>query len=148
MPNTSKPTNPAVLHYRGLDLEAITALQMRNIDAVRRMANLMLDSTQEITERQAAFLKAGVDQMSATFERGEGASDPKAIFERQTEAYRDLFGAFVTHVGELGEITSKCCAGLVHEATGNLVDLPTGEDRTEPTAKRAGATSKASPAKR
>ena len=148
MPDTSKSTNPAVLRFRGLDLEAMTALQMRNIDAVRRMANLMLDSTQEITERQAAFLKAGADQMNATFERGEGASDPKAIFERQTEAYRDLFGAFVTHVGELGEITSKCCAGLVHEATENLVDLPTGENRTEPTAKRAYAASKTSRAKK
>lgn len=149
MPDTSssQSPNPAVLRFRGLDLEAITALQMRNIDAVRRMANLLLDSTQAITERQAAFLKAGADQMSATFENGDGASDPKAIFERQTEAYRDLFGAFVTQIGELSEISSKCCAGLVHEATGNLVDLPTGENRTEPTAKRAGAASKTSPAK-
>ena len=129
MPDTSSSQSPtpALLRFRGLDLEAMTALQMRNIDAVRRMANLMLDSTQEITERQAAFLKAG--------------------FERQTEAYRDLFGAFVTQIGELSEISSKCCAGLVHEATGNLVDLPTGENRTEPTAKRAGAASKTSPAK-
>lgn len=149
MPDTSssQSPNPAVLRFRGLDLEAMTALQMRNIDAIRRMANLMLDSTQAITERQAAFLKAGADQMNATFESGDGASDPKAIFERQTEAYRDLLGAFVTHVGELGEITSKCCAGLVHEATGNLVDLPTAEIRTEPTAKRASAASKTSPAK-
>ena len=140
MPDTSSSQSPtpAVLRFRGLDLEAMTALQMRNIDAVRCMANLMLDSTQEITERQAAFLKAGADQMNATFERGEGASDPKAIFERQTEAYRDLFGAFVTHVGELGEITSKCCAGLAHEATGKMNDRPTRESRTEQPAKRAG----------
>ena len=77
MPDTSSSQSPtpALLRFRGLDLEAMTALQMRNIDAVRRMANLMLDSTQEITERQAAFLKAGADQMNATFERGEGASD-------------------------------------------------------------------------
>ena len=143
MPDTSKSTNPAVLRFRGLDLEAMTALQMRNIDAIRRMANLMLDSTQTITtqtitERQAAFLKAGAGQMNATFESGDGASDPKAIFERQTEAYRDLFGAFVTHVGELGEITSKCCAGLAHEATGKLTDRPTRESRTEQPAKMAG----------
>ena len=150
MPDTSssESPNPAVLRFRGLDLEAMTALQMRNIDAVRRMANLMLDSTQEITERQAAFLKAGADQMNATFERGDGASDPKTIFERQTEAYHDLFGAFVTHVGELGEISSKCCASLVHEATGNLADLPTGEIRADPAPKGAGAASNTSPAKK
>lgn len=149
MPDTSssQSPNPAVLRFRGLELEVMTALQMRNIDAIRCMTNLMLDSTQAITERQATFLKAGANQMNATFESGDGASDPKAVFERQTEAYRDLLGAFVTHVGELGEITSKCCAGLVHEATGNLVDLTTAKNRTEPTEKRASAASETSPAK-
>lgn len=150
MPDTpaSKILNPAVLRFRGLDLEAMTALQMRNIDAMRRMANRMLDSTQEITERQADFLKAGADQMSATFERGNGASDPKAIFERQTKAYRDLFGAFVTHVGELGEITSQCCAGLVHEATENLDHVPMGKSGTESTAKPASAATKTTQAEK
>ena len=117
MPNTSKPTNPAVLHYRGLDLEAITALQMRNVEALRSMTNLMFDTTEAVTRRQAEFLKSRVDQMSAAFEPGESASDPKAFFEWQAEAYRDLFGALASHVGELAEITSKCCAGLVHEAS-------------------------------
>lgn len=90
MPDTYL-SEPPVIRFRGLDIEAMTALQMRNIDAIRRMANLMLDSIQAITERHAAFLKAGADQINAKFERAEGASDPKAIFERQPEAYRDLF---------------------------------------------------------
>ena len=41
----------------------------------------------------------------------------RAFRRWQAEAYRDLFGALASHVGELGEITSKCCAGLVHEAS-------------------------------
>lgn len=140
MPDTpsSKTPSPAVLRFRGLDLEAMTALQMRNIDAIRRMANLMFDSTATITERQAEFLKTSADQMNAAFEGGQGASDPKAIFERQTEAYRDIFGALATHAGELADITSKCCASLVEEATGNMIDLPMRESRTEQSAKRAG----------
>ena len=113
-------------------------MQMRNIDAVRRMANLMFDSTATITERQAEFLKTGANQVTAAFEGGQDASDPKAIFERQSEAYRDLFSALVTHLGELSEITSKCCAGLVQEAAGNMIDLPTGENRAEQPAKKAG----------
>lgn len=117
MPNTSKPTNPAVLRYRGLDLEAMTVLQMRNVEALRSMTNLMFDTTEAVTRRQAEFLKSRVDHMGAMFEPGEGASDPKALFERQTAAYRDLFGALASHVAELSEITSECCAGLVHEAS-------------------------------
>ena len=60
MPNTSKPTNPAVLQYRGLDLEAITALQMRNVEALRSMTNLMFDTTEAVTRRQAEFLESRV----------------------------------------------------------------------------------------
>lgn len=140
MPDTSssQSPNPAVLRFRGLDLEAMTALQMRNIDAIRRMANLMLDSTQAITERQAAFFKASADQMGGAFESEDSLSDPKAIFERQTEAYRDLFGALATHAGELADITSKCCASLVEEATGKMIDLPMRESRTAQPAKNAG----------
>lgn len=140
MPDTpsSEMPSPAVLRFRGLDLEAMTALQMRNIDAIRRMANLMFDSTQAITERQAAFFKASADRMGGAFESEDGLSDPKAIFERQTEAYRDLFGALATHAGELADITSKCCAGLLEEATGSTIDLPMHESRTEQPAKQAG----------
>ena len=90
---------------------------MRNVEALRSMTNLMFDTTEAVTRRQAEFLESRVGQMSAAFEPGENASDPKALFERQAEAYRDLFGALASHVGELGEITSKCCAGLVHEAS-------------------------------
>jgi len=138
MPDTpaSKMPDPAVLRFRGLDLEAMTALQMRYIEGLRRMAKLMFDGTQTITARQAAFFKASAEQMGGAFE--DGLSDPKAIFERQTEVYRDLFGALATHAGELADITSKCCAGLVEEATGNMTDLPMRESRTEQPAEKAG----------
>lgn len=140
MPDTtsSKLPNPAVLRFRGLDLEAMTAQQMRNIDGLRRMANLMFDSTQTITEHQAAFLKASAERMGGAFESEDGLSDPKAILEHQTEAYRDLFAALTAHAGELADITSKCCAGLVEEATGNMIDLPMRESRAEQSAESVG----------
>ncbi len=140
IPSSEMPS-PAVLRFRGLDLEAMTALQMRNIDAIRRMANLMFDGTQAIAERQAAFFKASTEQMGGAFESEDGLSDPKAIFERQTEAYRDLFGTLASHAGELADITSKCCGDVVHEATGNMIDLPLRESNTEQPAKRAGCCS-------
>ena len=102
------------------------------------MVNLMFDSTQTITERQAAFLKTSAKQMGGAFESEDGLLDPKVILEQQTEAYRDLFGKLAAHADELAEITSKCCAGLVEEATGNMIDLPARESRTEQAAERTG----------
>ena len=140
MPDTpsSEMPNPAVLRFRGLDLEAMTAQQMRNIDGLRRMTNLMFDSARTITERQATFLEASAERMGAAFESEDGLSDPKAILKQQTEAYRDLFGALAAHAGELADITSKCCAGLAEEATGSMIDLPADESPAEPPAESAG----------
>ncbi len=142
--SSSNTLNPAVLRFRGLDLEAMSALQMRNIDAIRRMTNMMLDSTRTITERQAAFLKASAEQMNSVLEGGDddGVSDPKAIFERQTDAYRALFSALATHVGELSEMTAKCCSGMLQEASGNMMDLSPGDGANEPAAKQTGPASK------
>lgn len=146
MPSSST-VNPAVLRFRGLDLEAMSALQMRNIDAIRRMTNMMFDSTRTITERQAAFLKASAEQMNAVFEGRDGESDPKAIFERQTEAYRALFSTLAAHVGELNEMTAKCCTGLLQEASGDMMDVSLGEGSNEPAVKQTRAASKNTPTK-
>lgn len=117
MPDTSKSTNPAVLNYRGLDLEALTTLQMRNVEALRNMTTLIFDATEAVTRRQAEFFASRNDQMSAPFEAGKGISDPQALFERQVLAYRDLFEDIASHAKECAEITSQCCAGLLHEAS-------------------------------
>jgi len=147
MPDTSKSTNPAVLRFRGLDLEAMTALQMRNVEALRRMTNLMLDTTEAITRRQAEFLKSRVNQTNTAFESREGASDAKALFEQQAEAYRDLFNALASHVGDLGEITSKCCAGLVQESTRAAAGQSEASDAVKQPENEGAAASKTSPAK-
>ena len=148
MPDTSKSTNPAVLRYRGLYLEAMTALQMRNVEALRRMTNLMFDTTEAVTRRQAEFLESRAHHIGAAFEPGEGPPDPNALFERQTEAYRDLFGALASHVGELAEITSKCCAGLVHEASRAATGQGEESDAVRQPENDGTAASKASTAKK
>jgi hypothetical protein len=147
MPDTSKSTNPAVLRFRGLDLEAMTALQMCNVEALRRMTTLMLDTTEAITRRQAEFLKSRLDQTNTAFEPCEGELDPKALFEQQADAYRDLFGALVAHVGELGDITSKCCAGLVHESTRAAAGQSEASDAVKQPENEGTAASKTSRAK-
>jgi hypothetical protein len=98
------------------------SLQIRNIEAIRRMSNLVFDSTEAIARQQANFFQNGFQRMTAAFDRDGGPStDPKTIFEQQGEAYRDLFGAFTSHASELAEITSKCCSGLIQEATSSMV---------------------------
>ena len=101
--------------------------EMPDPATLRRMVNLIFDSTQKITERQAALFEAYAEQMGGAFASEDGLSDTKAIFERQTEAYRDLFGALASHANELADITSNCCSSMMEEASGNRIALPMGE---------------------
>ena len=137
MPDTSKSTNPAVLHYQGLDLEALTTLQMRNVEALRNMTTLMFDMTEAVTRRQADFFASRIDQMSAPFEAGKGISDPQAFFESQILAYRDLFEDIASLAKECAEITSQCCAGLLHEANRVTTDQSGQSDAGKKTDKNS-----------
>ena len=142
IPNAAGMLNPAVLRFRGLDQEAMIALQMRNIEAVRRMAKLMLDSAETITECQTAFFKTRVDEINAGLEREEDASDLNALVERQTKVCCNALDALAEHAGELTEIGSKCCANLIQEAAGTMVDLPAVEAGPKEKTKVAGRDAK------
>ncbi len=120
----SETTNPAVLHFRGQNLETMIAIQMRSLDAIRRMTNLMFDSSQTITERQVEFLRSGVDQMNAAHKENDEAVDPKEIFKRQTVAYQDLYESLSNHVAELVKVTSSCYVSVAHEAVEAIGEQP------------------------
>lgn len=137
----SETTNPAVLRYRGLDLDAVTAIQMRNIDALRRMSNLLCDSFGAMTTRQAQFLETHMEQMNAALESNDASVEPKALIERQTQLYREMFDALTAHVGGCAEIVCKCGADLIQEATASLADLP----GTESSGGKSASTAAASP---
>lgn len=134
----SKAPGPAVLRFRGLDLEAMTALQLRNIDGIRRMAELIFDGALSITESQAAFFKTGAEKTAAISAGGDAPLDPAAIFDRQNQAYRELFSALATQAGEFAEMTSRCCTGLVQEPSGKPADTGKGENPAAQKAERAG----------
>jgi len=126
MANKSIPetTNPAVLRYRGQNLEAMTAMQMRSLDAMRRMINLIFDSTQSITERQTEFFKSSVDQINGTYKENSDAVDPKIIFEQQTATYQELCELLASHVVGLTSEASKCCVKMANEAVEAIGEEP------------------------
>tara|TARA_R110000787_G_scaffold181008_3_gene293158 strand:+ start:93728 stop:94180 length:453 start_codon:yes stop_codon:yes gene_type:complete len=123
----SEATSPAVLHFRGQNLEAMVAMQMRSLDVIRRMTNLMLDSTQTITERQTEFLRSSVDQMNAAYKKNDAAADPKEIFEQQAVVYQDLYESLSDHVAEIAKVTSTCCSKMAHEAA-EVINDQTDDD--------------------
>lgn len=147
IPNAAGNLNPAVLRFRGLDQEAMMALQIRNIEAVRRMAKLMLDSAEAITECQTAFFKTRFGEINAGLEREEDASDLNALVERQTKVCCNTLDALATHAGDLTEIGSKCCSDLLQEVAGSVGDMPAGETGKTSTAKAGNADAKTRPNK-
>lgn len=138
MPNTfvAQSPSPALLRFRGFDLEAAITLQVRNIEEIRHMANLMADSAVALVERQAALVKSPAVEMNASDKCKQDMSHEETILERQTEASRELIEVLATHVGALVDITSKCCAGPADEAaesmTGALAKTAGADDTPTP----------------
>ncbi len=137
MPVSTTPS-PAVLRFRGLDLQAMTELQLRNIDAIRHMVELIFNSAQSITERQVAFFNTAAEKSAATTGGSDALLDPATIFERQNDAYRDLFSALADQAGELADVTSKCCSAVMHEASAITDDVAKGETPDGKTGNHAG----------
>lgn len=146
--STSGTINPAVLRYRGQNLEAMTAMQMRSLDAMRRMINLMFDSTQSIAERQVEFFKTSVDQMNGAYKEKNDAADPKIIFEQQAATYHELSGLLASHVAGLTSEASKCCVKMANEAVEAIGEQPDGNNKKSCCTHVDGATQKTKPAKK
>lgn len=118
MPKETEPVriNPTVLRYRGLDLEALTSIQMRNIEMLRRMSALLFDSVEMVAARQMAFLESTQDQAGRLFDVGDTMpGSAEAFGERQAAIHRELFESITKHAGELTEITARCCGGMIEQ---------------------------------
>jgi len=141
MPKETEPAriNPTVLRYRGLDLEALTSIQMRNIEMLRRMSTLLFDSVEMVAARQADFLKSTQDQVGRLFEAGDTMPGSAETFaERQSAISRELFESITRHAGELTEITARCCGGMI-EQFGTEAFMPATAEAAE---KKSAKTSK------
>ena len=133
MPKETEPAriNPTVLRYRGLDLEALTSIQMRNIEMLRRMSTLLFDSVEMVAARQADFLKSTQDQAGRLFEAGDTMpGSAEAFAERQSAICRELFESITRHAGELTEITARCCGGMI-EQFGTEASMPATAEAAE-----------------
>ncbi len=121
-PSSPKTPDPTYSSFQKPDLEAMMAMQMRNISAVRHMANLVFDSAEEINRRQIELLKTGALHLNTAYEDGENEADAETVFKRQVEAQRELVDSLTTHVSAVADIASKCCSGLIRETAENIVE--------------------------
>lgn len=140
--DSSQPLSPAVLRFRGLDIDAFAAQQIRNIDMMGRAMELMLDSTKEISRHQAEFLKLHMNQFGGAGHSGELADEPVLVFEQQAKIYQDFFSALAEHLGKCAEVACGCGRGLIQEVSENVAHLAAeaGADNTRdaPSGKSAG----------
>lgn len=138
MPKTpeSVRTNPTVLCYRGLDLDALTSIQMRNIERIRRMSTVLFDSIEMVAARQIDFLKSTGDQARTLFDAGEAKPGAAMAFgERQAAIHRELFATVTKHAGELTEIATRCCGGMIEQLGVDTFTSATSRAIEEPPAK-------------
>lgn len=132
MANTVSQGQPDLVNFgfREVDLEGVANQQLRNIDAMQGIVNLMLENTRTVTECQAQLLRASAASINAALEPQDERADPSAMFERQTKVYRDLVETFAAHFGQLSEIGCKYCVDVIDQVAGGAPDRKPGADRS------------------
>ncbi len=92
------------------DIEALTAVQQRNLEAVTAANKLVADGFKTLTTRQGELMSGAVDVYVSAMRDLMGVQDPKASAAKQAELAKATVENTVANSRELGEIATKANA--------------------------------------
>ncbi|MBK5919490.1 hypothetical protein CCR80_00355 [Rhodothalassium salexigens] len=115
---------PTLAAFPGLDFQTITDNQMRALDAARRMAGRLFDTTEAMTRHQAGLVRLASAQMTAAFDRPGEGDTPHDLLARQSASYGEMVAALSAHWQDMGLIAAETAKGLLRDAslTGGVRD--------------------------
>jgi hypothetical protein len=116
--------NPSVLIYRGLDAEALVALQMRNLEALRRLAVVALRGAEIIATRQIEMAQRNIDQFNHLAASSEGERNFAGALAKQVEMFEQALGTLAADTRELTELSCKCGCDMFDQMATTLTDPP------------------------
>lgn len=92
------------------DIEALTAVQKRNFEAVSAANKLAADGFKTLTTRQGELMSGAVDVYVSAMRDLMGVQDPTVGAAKQAELAKSAVESTVANSRELGEIATKANA--------------------------------------
>ena len=91
----------------GLDLEAITAIQRKNLEAFTQAQQVAVEGARVITQRQADLMRQALDRASAIIRDLTQAGPADDRMSKNMDVAKEAFEQGVATARELAELTTK-----------------------------------------
>ena len=96
----------------GLDVEAIVAIQRKNLEALAQAGQLVVESIRAVTQRQAEMAQEALAETSALVRHWAEPGAPEARLEKNVDLARQAFEKSLSNARELRELTAKASTDL------------------------------------
>ncbi len=100
-------TSPAESAPSAVDVRALIAVQQKNLDALRRANEALVDGMQMLLKRHVEIVQSGVETTAKTLERMLQEPDPAAQALQRLEAAQAMVEATLANVEELTALARK-----------------------------------------
>lgn len=90
----------------GVDASQLLESQRKNLEALMQANQLLLNSTQQLLQRQAELLTQASQEAAATF-NSLGGTKPEQLPQKQTELVSAAYGRAIAALNEVTEMMNK-----------------------------------------
>jgi phasin family protein len=91
----------------GMDMNAMIALQQKNMEALQLANKTMLDGFQTVMKRELEIVRGSVDEAMKSLQDLMKETDPKANTQMRFEVAKETLEKAMSNLKELSELTQK-----------------------------------------
>jgi phasin family protein len=95
------------MNMPGMDMQAMLALQQRNMEAFQLAHKTMLDGFQTVMQRELEIVRGSVDEAMKTLQELMQETDPKANTQMRFDLAKETLEKATANLRELTELTQK-----------------------------------------
>lgn len=107
----------------GVDMDAITASQQKNIEALTQANKLAFEGVQAVMKRQMEIVRQAVEESAKASKDIAGAGSPQDQMVKQTEMTKEAFETVLSNMRELAEMMAKSNADAFDMLNKRYVDM-------------------------
>jgi phasin family protein len=89
------------------DIDAITAIQRKNIEALTAANQIALEGVGTLVRRQSEIVRKSVESYTASFTELMGEGSPEAKVSKQAELAKGAYDSVLANAKELTDIATK-----------------------------------------
>lgn len=107
----------------GMDMDALTAAQKRNLEAITAANRLAFEGMQAVGKRQIELMRQAMDEMTTAMQAMTAAGAPEEKIAQQVELTKKALEQMASNMKELGEMVSKSNSEAAEVLQGRIGEM-------------------------